>query len=49
METYIASVTVQIEVDAYSRSDAVDIIHDTFDPGDLAGLRITRVTEVSID
>jgi hypothetical protein len=40
MERYMISVVLNIEVEAFSESDALDAVHDTFGEGSTCGLNV---------
>lgn len=40
METYKFTLTVEVEVQAYSHEDAVDLVKDTFGPGEDCGVEV---------
>lgn len=41
METYTLTATIKVKVEAFSFEDAIEAVHDAFDPGDCAGMEIT--------
>lgn len=44
MNTYIVSVNLQVEVQAFSEEDALESVEDVFGLGDTCGLNVTEFT-----
>lgn len=49
MNRYVISVTLQVEVDAFNATDALEAVEDVFGPGAAVGLSVTdlRVNNVA--
>jgi len=43
MEEYTFTVCLTVKVEAFDKSDATDILHDTFDPGSDCGVEIVNL------
>lgn len=43
MDTYRFTLSVDVEVNAFSHEDAVDLINDVFGPGDDCGVEVTKI------
>ena len=43
METYKFNLSVEVEVDAFSHEDALDLINDVFGPGDDCGVEVMKI------
>jgi hypothetical protein len=41
MNTYMVSVVLNVEVEAFSEDDALDAVHDCFGEGSTCGLNVT--------
>lgn len=42
MNTYLVSVVLQVEVQAFDEGDALTAVEDCFGPGDSCGLKVTE-------
>lgn len=49
MNTYTATVTLKVQVDAYGQSEAEDMLYDTFGPGEDCGVTITDFKSTSLE
>ena len=49
MNKYHVAVLVNVEVPAYSQSDAIEVIHDYFGEGETGDLNVTSFEVISTD
>jgi hypothetical protein len=49
MKTYMVSVVLQVEVEAFSEDDALDAVHDCFGEGSTCGLNVTDYVVIDLD
>lgn len=42
MNTYKVTVAVEVEVESFDESDAVDLVEDAFGTGDYSGYKVTK-------
>jgi len=43
MDNYRFTLSVDVEVEAFSHEDAIDLINDVFGPGDDCGVEVTKI------
>lgn len=49
MNTYMVSVYLQVEVEAFAEDDALEAVHDCFGEGDACGLKVIDYEVVDHD
>lgn len=49
METYTVRVMLEVEVEAFSMSDAIEAVEDAFDPGDCGGVEIKESEIIDVE